>query len=165
VLNQYGWIESAVAFNHSYTDSGLFGIAASCHPEAGHALINVMLKELQNTFATNYAGLGKEEVDRAKNQLRSSLLMNLESRMVELEDLGRQVQVHGRKISAMEMSEKIERLTVEDVRNVAKRVLKGKVGNAGKGAGGATVVVQAKEETIKGMGDIMATVNKYKLGK
>jgi processing peptidase subunit alpha len=165
VLNQYGWIESAVAFNHSYTDSGLFGIAASCHPEAGHALINVMLKELQNTFATNYAGLGKEEVDRAKNQLRSSLLMNLESRMVELEDLGRQVQVHGCKISAMEMSEKIERLTVEDVRNVAKRVLKGKVGNAGKGAGGATVVVQAKEETIRGMGDIMATVNKYKLGK
>ena len=29
VLNQYGWVESCVSFNHSYTDSGLFGISAS----------------------------------------------------------------------------------------------------------------------------------------
>ncbi|KAF8252614.1 LuxS/MPP-like metallohydrolase [Wilcoxina mikolae CBS 423.85] len=165
VLNQYGWIESAVAFNHSYTDSGLFGIAASCHPDAGHALVNVILKELQNTFATNYHGLRKEEVERAKNQLRSSLLMNLESRMVELEDLGRQVQVYGRKISALEMSREIEKLTVEDLRRVAARVLKGDVKNQGKGAGGATMVVQANQSAIKSMGDLMGAVKKYKLGK
>jgi processing peptidase subunit alpha len=165
VLNQYGWIESAVAFNHSYTDSGLFGIAASCHPDAGHALVNVILKELQNTFATNYSGLGKEEVDRAKNQLRSSLLMNLESRMVELEDLGRQVQVYGRKISALEMSREIEKLTVQDLRRVAARVLKGGVNNPGRGAGGATIVVQANQSAVKSMGDLMGAVKKFKLGK
>lgn len=165
VLNQYGWIESAVAFNHSYTDSGLFGIAASCHPEAGHALVGVVLKELQNTFATGYAGLQADEVNRAKNQLRSSLLMNLESRMVELEDLGRQVQVYGKKISALEMSAKIEALTVADIRRVAQRVLQGKVENPGKGEGGATIVVQAGERQVVAMGDLMAQVKKFKLGR
>ncbi|KAI5795136.1 peptidase M16 inactive domain-containing protein [Geopyxis carbonaria] len=166
VLNQHGWIESCVAFNHSYTDSGLFGIAASCHPEAGHALIDVVLKELANTFTTSgYNGLNKTEVDRAKNQLRSSLLMNLESRMVELEDLGRQIQVHGRKISAVEMSKKIESLTVDDVKRVAKRVLTGNVKNVGNGTGKATIIVQAQPEAISHMGDLMASVKRHKLGK
>ncbi|KAA8909317.1 peptidase M16 inactive domain-containing protein [Sphaerosporella brunnea] len=157
VLNQYGWIESAVAFNHSYTDSGLFGIAASCHPDAGHALINVVLQELRNLLANNYSGLKEDEVNRAKNQLRSSLLMNLESRMVELEDLGRQVQVYGRKISAIEMSEKINKLTVQDIKNVAQRVLKGK--------GGPTIIVQGKDESIKAMGDLLKSVQKFNLGR
>ncbi|KAA8894737.1 peptidase M16 inactive domain-containing protein [Sphaerosporella brunnea] len=157
VLNQHGWIESAVAFNHSYTDSGLFGIAASCHPDAGHALINVVLQELRNLLANNYNGLKQDEVDRAKNQLRSSLLMNLESRMVELEDLGRQVQVYGRKISAMEMSEKINKLTVQDIKHVAQRVLKGK--------GGPTIIVQGKDESIKAMGNQLKSVQEFNLGR
>lgn len=166
VLNQHGWIESCVAFNHSYTDSGLFGIAASCHPQAVHALVDVILKELLNTFTTTgYHGLTKVEVNRAKNQLRSSLLMNLESRMVELEDLGRQVQVHGRKISAVEMSEKIENLTVEDIRRVAQRVLQGGAKAVGNGAGGATVVVQAQPRAVQDMGDVMEKMKKYKLGR
>ena len=165
VLNEFGWVESAVTFSHSYTDSGLFGVAASCHPDAGHALVPVILKELQKTFATDSGGLNNEEVARAKNQLRSSLLMNLESRMIELEDLGRQVQVYGKKISALEMSQKIDRLTVEDIRRVAKKVLKGKVKNPGKGAGGATIVVQAEENQVHAMGNLMGQVKKFKLGR
>lgn len=165
VLNQHGWIESCVAFNHSYTDSGLFGIAASCHPQAVHALADVILKELKNTFVTTgYHGLNTTEVNRAKNQLRSSLLMNLESRMVELEDLGRQVQVHGRKISAVEMSKEIEKLTVADIRRVAKRVLQGGVKSVGNGSGGATVVVQARPDAMVHLEDVMKKVKKYDLG-
>ncbi|KAI5820767.1 Metalloenzyme, LuxS/M16 peptidase-like protein [Pyronema omphalodes] len=165
VLNHHGWIESAVTFNHSYTDSGLFGIAATCHPEAGHALINVLLKEFQNLMSGGYKGLDKEEVERAKNQLRSSLLMNLESRMVELEDLGRQVQVYGRRVSAQEMSEEIQKLKVEDIRRVAERVLKGGVHNPGKGKGGPTVVVQGTDKAVQDMGDILGTVRAAKLGR
>jgi len=165
VLNQYGWVESAVAFNHSYTDSGLFGISASCHPDGGYALFNVILAELQHTFSSGVVGLGEGEVKRAKAQLRSSLLMNLESRMVELEDLGRQVQVYGRKVSAVEMSAKIEALTVKDLRRVAERVLTGNVENPGKGTGRATIVVQAKEATLLTMGDLMLTVRGFNLGR
>ncbi|KAI0181004.1 peptidase M16 inactive domain-containing protein [Hypoxylon sp. FL1284] len=143
VLNQHAWVESCIAFNHSYTDSGLFGIYAQCIPGRTQQMLNVMCQELRAlTVDTGFAALGAEEVRRAKNQLRSSLLMNLESRMVELEDLGRQVQVHGRKVPVKEMCRKIEKLTIADLRRVAKQVMGGLVQNAGKGSGAPTVVIQ-----------------------
>ncbi|KAL0931209.1 insulinase [Colletotrichum truncatum] len=143
VLNQHGWVESCVAFNHSYTDSGLFGISASCIPGRTASMLDVMCRELRAlTLDTGFSALKTGEVNRAKNQLRSSLLMNLESRMVELEDLGRQVQVHGHKIPVTDMCRRIEELTVEDLRRVARIVVGGMVENKGKGSGAPTVVLQ-----------------------
>ncbi|KAI1144397.1 peptidase M16 inactive domain-containing protein [Hypoxylon sp. FL0543] len=143
VLNQHSFVESCLAFNHSYTDSGLFGISAQCVPGRTQQMLDVMCQELRAlTLDTGFAALGQVEVNRAKNQLRSSLLMNLESRMVELEDLGRQVQVHGRKVPVQEMCRKIEKLTIADLRRVAKQVLGGLVQNKGKGSGAPTVVLK-----------------------
>ncbi|KAK2592556.1 Mitochondrial-processing peptidase subunit alpha [Conoideocrella luteorostrata] len=143
VLNQYGWVESCMSFNHSYTDSGLFGISASCLPGHTSAMLDVICQELRAlTLDTGFSRLQEGEVSRAKNQLRSSLLMNLESRMVELEDLGRSVQVHGHKIPVREMCAKIEALTVNDLRRVASMIVGGSVQNPGLGSGAPTVVVQ-----------------------
>lgn len=146
VLNQHGWVESCIAFNHGYTDSGVFGISASCSPTRTTHMLEVMCRELQAlTLDTGFPALQPQEVNRAKNQLRSSLLMNLESRMVELEDLGRQVQVHGRKVGVKEMCKHIENLTVEDLRRVARKVFGGHVHNKGQGTGKPTVVLQEGE--------------------
>ncbi|KAI0166215.1 putative mitochondrial processing peptidase alpha subunit [Xylariaceae sp. FL1272] len=143
VLNQHAWVENCMAFNHSYTDSGLFGISALCIPGRTQHMLDVMCQELRAlTLDTGFSALGEVEVQRAKNQLRSSLLMNLESRMVELEDLGRQVQVHGRKIPVQEMCRKIEELEVKDLRRVAKQIFGGLANNEGKGSGAPTVVIQ-----------------------
>ena len=174
VLNQHGWVESCVAFNHSYTDSGLFGIAASCTPYYAHSMIDVICRELQNlTLDSGFSALQPGEVTRAKNQLRSSLLMNLESRLVELEDLGRQVQVHGKKIGVREMCEKIDALTVEDLRRVARLVFGGNVQNRGQGTGAPTVVIQeGEEEGSKSRGknairweDVENRIRRWKLGR
>lgn len=171
VLNQHAWVESCVAFNHSYTDSGLFGISSSCSP--GHVvnMLDVMCRELQAlTLDTGFAALQTVEVNRAKNQLRSSLLMNLESRMVELEDLGRQVQVHGRKVGVREMCKKIDELTVKDLRRVARIVVGGMADNPGKGSGAPTVVLQEGEEegvTRKPFkwAEIQDRIERWKLGR
>ena len=171
VLNQHGWVESCVAFNHSYADSGLFGIASSCYPGRTAKMLDVMCRELRAlTLDTGFSALGAVEVARAKNQLRSSLLMNLESRMVELEDLGRQVQVHGRKIPVQEMTRKIEDLTVEDLRRVASEVLGGIVANPGRGSGAPTVVLQ--EAQVHGVSarqlgwdEIQDMIYRWQLGK
>jgi len=168
VLNQHGWVESCVAFNHSYTDSGLFGIAASCYPGRTGKMLEVMCRELRAlTLSSGFDALGQAEVNRAKNQLRSSLLMNLESRMVELEDLGRQVQLHGRKIPVHEMVRRISALTVEDLRRVAMDVVGGMVRNAGQGSGAPTVVLQealaAGSATTSRMGweEIQDIIHRY----
>lgn len=170
VLNQHGWVESSVAFNNSYTDSGIFGISASCSPQWGWQMLEVMCRELQNlTLESGFSSLQVVEVNRAKNQLRSSLLMNLESRMVELEDLGRQVQVHGRKVGVKEMCAKIDALTVKDLRRVAQQVFGGHVKNAGQGSGAPTVVLQ-EGSTAAGKVDfgwerIQEKISKWKLGR
>ncbi|KAJ4411745.1 Mitochondrial-processing peptidase subunit alpha [Gnomoniopsis sp. IMI 355080] len=171
VLNQYGWVESCVAFNHSYTDSGLFGIAASCYPGRTAKMLEVMCRELRAlTLDSGFSALGQIEVSRAKNQLRSSLLMNLESRMVELEDLGRQVQVHGRKIPVHEMTRKISELTIEDLRRVAKIVVGGMVDNPGRGSGAPTVVLQEAQaggvaSRAMSWDEIQDTIHRSQLGR
>lgn len=171
VLNQHGWVESCIAFNHSYTDSGIFGISASCSPTRTPQMLEVMCRELQAlTLENGFSALQMQEVNRAKNQLRSSLLMNLESRMVELEDLGRQVQVHGRKVGVKEMCERIEALTVKDLRRVASQVFGGLVRNPGEGTGKPTVVIQEGE--LEGYKlrpfpweDIQERIARWKLGR
>ena len=171
VLNQYGWVESCVAFNHSYTDSGLFGISASCNPARVGQMTEVLCRELHAlTLDGGYSSLQAAEVQRAKNQLRSSLLMNLESRMVGLEDLGRQVQVHGKKTSVREMCQKIEELTIADLRRVAKDVFRGVLQNPGKGTGKPTVVLQeGLEEHVKrkatSWDDLESRIARWKLGR
>lgn len=172
VLNQHGWVESCVAFNHSYTDSGLFGITSSCSPSKVVQMLDVMCRELQAlTLENGFSALQMVEVNRAKNQLRSSLLMNLESRMVELEDLGRQVQVHGSKVGVKEMCNKIDQLTVQDLRRVARDVLQGLVKNPGQGSGAPTVVLQEGEEGngIKrkqlAWAEIQDRISRWKLGR
>ena len=172
VLNQYSWVESAVAFNQSYSDSGLFGISASCVPGRTPHMLQVMCRELQAlTLDNGFSALSDVEVARAKNQLRSSLLMNLESRMVELEDLGRQVQVHGHKIPVHEMTRRINDLTVKDLRRVAKIVVSGMVDNPGKGSGAPTVVLQEATSAETGgvtqlsWEQIQDTIYQWKLGR
>jgi processing peptidase subunit alpha len=172
VLNQHGWVESCVAFNHSYTDSGLFGIAGACEPgRVGH-MVDVICRELQAlTLESGFSSLNLAEVNRAKNQLRFSLLMNLESRLVELEDLGRQVQVHGRKVGVKEMCEKIDALTVNDLRRVATQIFTGKVDNNGHGSGAPTVVIQEGEDAngkkVKQIPweDVQSRIARWKLGR
>ncbi|KUI65070.1 Mitochondrial-processing peptidase subunit alpha [Cytospora mali] len=171
VLNQYGWVESCVAFNHSYTDSGLFGIAASCYPGRTAKMLDVMCRELRAlALDSGFAALGEVEVARAKNQLRSSLLMNLESRMVELEDLGRQVQIHGRKVPVHEMTRKISELTIKDLKRVAGMVVGGMVDNPGKGSGAPTVVLQEAQapgisaKTLS-WGEIQDMIYRSRLGR
>ncbi|CAK7242327.1 MAG: Mitochondrial-processing peptidase subunit alpha [Sporothrix thermara] len=171
VLNQHGWVESCIAFNHSYADSGLFGIAASCYPGRTAKMLEVMCRELRAlTLDSGFSALGPAEVNRAKNQLRSSLLMNLESRMVELEDLGRQVQVHGHKIPVHEMVRRINALTVEDLRRVARIVVQGLVENPGRGSGAPTIVLQEAE--VAGLSakqlqwdEIQDIIYKWQLGR
>ncbi|KAI9592005.1 insulinase-like protein [Syncephalis fuscata] len=121
VLNRHYWVESCAAFLHGYSDSGLFGISASCRPDWAHALSDVIAREF--SLLAEPDAIDQSELDRAKNQLKSSVLMNLESRMVQLEDLGRQVQIYGQRVSADEMRQQVDKVTLEDIRRLASKML------------------------------------------
>ncbi|KAG2179071.1 hypothetical protein INT43_001921 [Umbelopsis isabellina] len=163
VLNQHYWVESCTAFNHCYTDSGLFGIAASCRPEYANVLLEVICRELDLVARQDvgHLGVNKVELSRAKNQLKSSLLMNLESRMVQLEDLGRQVQVQGSKTGIDEMLAKIDAVDLEKLAQVASRIVRGAVSVTSGGSGDATIVAQGE---VRGINNPRKILEKYGLG-
>jgi len=64
------------------------------------------------------------ELNRAKSQLTSSLLMNLESRPVLFEDIGRQVLTYGARVSPEELTSQIAAVTAADLNKCAKAMLK-----------------------------------------
>ena len=91
VLNRYHWMYSATAYNHAYSDSGIFCIHATAPPSYIKNLVEVITKELY----TMQSRPADQELRRAKTQLQSMLLMNLEARPVVFEDIGRQVLATG----------------------------------------------------------------------
>jgi processing peptidase subunit alpha len=120
VLNRNGWIESCNVVNHSHTDNGVFGITAAVPSDQAthHHVAQVVCDQLLLCTTT----CRPEELDRAKNQLKSSLLMSLESKSLELEDIGRQVLAYGKRMNVLDMCKRIDLVTSDDVIRVARRV-------------------------------------------
>ncbi|XP_071096614.1 mitochondrial-processing peptidase subunit alpha-like isoform X1 [Haliotis cracherodii] len=130
VLNRYHWMYNATAFNHAYQDTGLFCIHASSHPSQLTELVEVIVREVVNTASKVFP----DELDRAKRQVQSMLLMNLESRPVVFEDIGRQVLANGHRKPAKYFYEEINKITEEDIRRVATRMLRSRPAVAAYGS-------------------------------
>lgn len=162
VLNQYPFVENCMCFNHAYTDLGLFGITISCYVDHAEYMAQVAGHELAKILETDVSkgAITKQELRRAKNQLTSSLLMNVESKLAALEDIGRQVQCQGKVTSVDEMVQKIENLTIEDVQTVARKVLLGD-GN-GQQLAQPTVIMQGDRAQF---GDVEFVLRYFGLGK
>ncbi|GHJ84356.1 hypothetical protein NliqN6_0758 [Naganishia liquefaciens] len=166
VLNQYHAVDYCAGFHHCYADTGLFGIAVSVQPHFNTSIGNLLAWQLDSLTRPMRDGVTQQELSRAKNQLKSSLMMALESRSVEVEDLGRQTQIHGHKVPVEEMCEKIDRVTLADIHRTATRVLRPSEGdvplNYGLGSGQPTIVAQGK---LDGLHDIAEVLQSWGLGK
>jgi len=89
ILNRHPQVEHCQSFQHIYSDATLFGLFATFVPGAGPGVVLAHLaNQLGHILRTP---VPPQELQRAKNQLMSALIMALESRAVEVEDLGRQV--------------------------------------------------------------------------
>lgn len=166
VLNQHHSVDYCAAFHHCYADSGLFGIAIAVDPSFNAYIPNIISRELESVCnPTMRGGISQVELNRARNQLKSSLMMSLESRLVEVEDLGRQVQVNGYKVTVEEMCDKIDKVDLKKLSQVARRVMQPGSGEAplnyGLGSGKSTIVAMGD---LQGLPDIRSLLAKRGLG-
>jgi len=120
VLNQHHFFENATCFNSIFKDSGLFGVYGVSAPEHATSMAEVLVTELIRMTAD----IEQVELDRAKNQLKSSVFMQLETRNTILEDICRQLSVFGKVESAETVASWVDQVTIADVQNVAKTMLK-----------------------------------------
>jgi len=153
ILNHYPQIDHCASFHHIYSDSSLFGLFATFVPAGGqgNSPDQILPHLIHQLSLLLYSPLPSGELQRAKNQLKSSLVMALESRSVEVEDLGRQILIHGRKIPVSEMCDRIDEVTPDAIRRVAARVFGSESRNP------ATVVVMGHED----VGDYKGILRKY----
>ncbi|KAM0720595.1 hypothetical protein Q7P37_004731 [Cladosporium fusiforme] len=76
------------------------------------------------SFSTSYSdtvSLGEAEVERAKAQLKASILLSLDGTTAVAEDIGRQIITTGRRLSPEEVERVVGQISAKDVMEFAKR--------------------------------------------
>ena len=122
VLNRHAWAHACTGFHSLYNDSGLVGIHATCDAARGADMVDTMCSELLAMAAPG--GVSAAELARAKAATISSVLMNLESRAVVAEDIGRQVLTYGARKAPSTFLDQVARLTEKDLQTAVAKLLK-----------------------------------------
>ncbi|KAH1033365.1 hypothetical protein J1N35_045539 [Gossypium stocksii] len=121
VLNEYPQVYSFSAFNSIYNHTGIFGIQATTGSDFAPTAIDVAVKEL---IAVATPGqVDQIQLDRAKQSTKSAILMNLESRMVDSEDIGKQVLTYGERKPVEYFLKVVDEITLKDISSIAQKLL------------------------------------------
>ena len=119
VREKRGLVYSIQSFHSFYSDGGLFGIYAGTGETEVAEVMPIVCAEMRKVCDE----VGTEEVDRARAQLKASLLMALESTSSRAEQLARQLMVFGRPIPVAEIIGKVEAVDVAAVERAARRLI------------------------------------------
>ncbi|XP_054140468.1 mitochondrial-processing peptidase subunit alpha [Melozone crissalis] len=119
VLNRHHWMYNATSYHHSYEDTGLLCIHASADPKQVREMVEIITRE----FILMAGAVGEVELERAKTQLKSMLMMNLESRPVIFEDVGRQVLATNTRKLPHELCDLISQVKPSDIKRVVTKML------------------------------------------
>lgn len=135
-----GLAYSVYAYADCYDEVGIVGAyvgADAANAETATALIRTELQAMTENLA-------QSEIDRARAMLKSTLLMGLESPAGRAETAAGQIATLGRPIAAAEIRERLESVTIEDVRRCAARALsEGPASVAVVGPADASAIVRA----------------------
>jgi predicted Zn-dependent peptidase len=108
----------AVFSSHSaYTDAGVMTVYAGCANDKVSEVVDLSLAEIREL---RDEPVPEVELRRAKDHLKGSLMLNLESTSSRMSHLARQYMAFGRHFTLDEMLAAIERVTIEDVKRVAE---------------------------------------------
>ncbi len=100
----------------SYRDTGLLTVYVGCASGKVPEVVDLVVEEFRTLRTT---AVSDEELRRAKDHLKGSLMLSLESTSSRMTHLARQEMYFGRHVSLDEMLDRIERVTPEEVMRVA----------------------------------------------
>ncbi|KAI1405480.1 mitochondrial-processing peptidase subunit beta [Hypoxylon fuscum] len=119
-VHQNDLANSFMSFSTSYSDTGLWGIyLVSDQLTRLDDLVHFALRE----WSRLSSNVTEPEVERAKAQLKASILLSLDSTSAVAEDIGRQIVTTGRRMSPGEIERVIDQITEKDVMDFANRKL------------------------------------------
>ncbi|KJE96368.1 hypothetical protein CAOG_06706 [Capsaspora owczarzaki ATCC 30864] len=119
VLHAHPKVENAIAILSSYYDTGAFSLHIMCQPDYAETAVQILAYQ---AFRVS-RDIQVSELQRAKNQVKSLLLMAYESRPLLLDDALRHQAVFKKSVSVAEICDKIDKVTPANVMAVAAKML------------------------------------------
>ena len=118
IREERGLAYSVGSGGNTFSDVGVFTIYAGTSPEHLDEVFELALEELRRIVSET---VPEEELQLAKDQATSSILLGLESSSARAGALARQEIIHGRYLSPTEILQQIEAVTPEDLRRIAAK--------------------------------------------
>ncbi len=114
IREKRGLVYTIASYTASYREGGMFVIYAAMSPQNGPEVIRLVFEEI----GALGAGLSEEELCRAKESLKGSIMLSLESTGSRMSKLARSELYHGRQLDLDELIGKIDAVTSEEVRGL-----------------------------------------------
>jgi predicted Zn-dependent peptidase len=118
VREKRGLAYSIYAFKSCFSDSGMFGIYAGTAPEQAVELMDVISNEIRSVGSH----LQDDMINRARAQLKASLLMSLENVSTRCEQLAQHMLFFGRPISRAEIIDRVEAVNTDAIVLMADKI-------------------------------------------
>ncbi|MBK19843.1 MAG: peptidase M16 [Rhodospirillaceae bacterium] len=119
IREKRGLVYSIYGFNSAYSDSGIFGVYAGTGEKGLLELVPSLCDELKRSTSS----IQEKELARARAQMRTGIVMSLESTAARAEQIARQIAVFGRVLSIEELIEKVDALRTSDIEQAIARLL------------------------------------------
>lgn len=114
-----------------HRDTGSLGVYAGTSPENGRRVLDSTLAELRRL---REEPVPESELNHAREHMKGSLLLSLESTTSRMSNLARQWMTHGRFFSLDELARSIDTVTAEQIQQLAQEYFQpGKIGLAALG--------------------------------
>lgn len=121
VREQRGLAYSVGASAVMYQDCGLFSIFAGTSPEQVEEVVDLSVVEMRDVVQN---GVTTDELDLAKQQTVSSILLGLEDSAARAATLAQAEMTHGRQIALEESLKNLNAVTLEDIQDLAGEYFK-----------------------------------------
>jgi len=122
VREERGLAYSIVSDRIAYADTGALAVSVGTAPERIHEVLALVVDELDAMAAS---GVTEQELSLAKSHVRADTILSLEDSGARMSRIGANLLLHGEVVPVEEVTAKIEAVTVEEVAEVAARVLGG----------------------------------------
>lgn len=119
VREKRGLVYSIYSFLSGYTDVGTITVYAGTRAKEVPRVVDLICREIRSI---GRGGVERRELARAKNQMKGSLMLSLESSHSRMSKLAKDELIYGSRTSLEEILTKIDRVTPYDVQLVGQQL-------------------------------------------
>jgi predicted Zn-dependent peptidase len=124
IREKRGLVYSISSGISAYADSGLLSVYAATRRDSARKVIHLTMEEIRRLRGER---LGEEELRRAKDHLKGSLVLSLENTGARMSQLAREEIYFGRSFTLDELVSAIEEVSADDVQRIANDLFAGQL--------------------------------------